>query len=124
MVAGCGDDPEEAEVKQVLTDQLEFLRAEDIEGVLSTMHPESPQYAATRSLLEQVFELYELDHELESIEVVEMSEKEAKIRAVQVTYRVDGPELSDTKVTAIHTMRKTDGGWKLYNSETESSETL
>lgn len=124
MLAGCGSDPEEEAVKQVLSDQLDFLRNEDLEGVMSTMHPESPVYSQTRAIVEQVFELYDLEYDLESVEVVEMSDNQAKLRAVQVTRKVSGPELADTRVTAIHTIRKTGSGWKLYESQTESSETL
>lgn len=123
-LAGCGSNPEEEAAQQVLTDQLEFLRNEDLEGVMSTMHPESPAYSQTRVVVEQVFELYDLEYNLETVEVVEMSENQAKLRAVQVTRRVSGPELADTRVTAIHTIRKTGSGWKLYESQTESSEAL
>lgn len=123
-LAGCGSDPEQEAAKQVLTDQLEFLRNEDLDGVMSTMHPESPQYAQTRAIVEQVFALYDLEYDLESVEVVEMSQNQAKLRAVQVTRKINGPELADTRVTAIHTVRKTGDGWKLYESQTESSETL
>jgi hypothetical protein len=124
VAAGCGDDPEEAAVKQVLEDQIEFLRSEDLEGAMSTMHPESPIYSETRTVLEQVFDLYELEYELEEVEIVEMGDSQAKIRAVQVTRRVNGPELEDARVTAIHTIRMTDDGWKLYDSVAESSEPL
>lgn len=121
---GCGSDPEEEAVKQVLIDQVDFLQEENLEGALSTMHPESPQYSSSRAVMEQVFELYELEYEIEEIEVLEVTGNEAKIRAVQVTRRIEGPELADKRVVAVHTLRKTEGGWKLYESEHESSETL
>jgi len=122
--AGCGGDPEEGAVKQVLKDQIEYLQNEDVEGVMSTMHPESPQYSQTRAVVEQVFEVYDLDYELDSVEVMELEGNQAKLRAVQVTRKVNGPEFTDTRVTAIHTIRKTGNGWKLYESQTESTEAL
>lgn len=122
--AGCGSDVDEEELKQVIYDQLEYLEAEDFEKTMATLHPESPQYASMRDTLGPVFETFDLDYEIESIEVVEKSDIEAKLRVVQVTRKVAGPELSDARVTAIHTLRKTDGGWKLYDSVAEATEQL
>jgi ketosteroid isomerase-like protein len=124
LVTGCGSDVDDEELEQVLRDQLAFLEAEDLEGALSTIHPESPQLAPMRNIMGQVFAEFDLDYEIESIEVVEKSDIEAKLKVVQVTRKVEGPELSDTRVTAIHTLRKTDGGWKLYDSVHESTEAL
>lgn len=124
--AGCGgaDEDSEAEALALLHRQLELLEEENIGGFLATLHPDSPRYADTRAAIEPVFELYELDFELESVEVLTIDAGEARLRAVQVTRKVSGPELADTRLTAVHTLRKTSNGWKLYDSAVESTEVL
>lgn len=124
LAPGCGNDPREDAARQVLDDQLAALQNEDLEGVLSTLHPDGPQYSQTRAMVEQVFALYDLEYDLENVELVDMSEEVVTLRVVQVTRRINGPELPDTRVTVVHTFRKDGDRLKLYESRAESSETL
>ena len=125
VATGCGADPEEEAVKQVLEDQVKYLRNEDLEGVMLTIHPESPLYAQTRDQLKIVFEQFDLEYDLDDVEVVEMSDNQAKVRAVRTTRKLSGPEgIKDTRKTELYTLRKSESGWGVYESQTESTENL
>jgi uncharacterized membrane protein len=39
------------------------------------------------------------------------------VKYVQITKKVSGPAFRDNKVTGIHILKKSDGKWKIYNTE-------
>lgn len=127
---GCGTDPDEEAVEQVFQDQLDALRNEDLDAVLATIHPESPEYAATRDNMAKVFELYDLEYDIEKTEVIELEENQAKVRVVRVTRNPgeaspEGATIKDARRTEIYEVRKTQGGWKIYKlAQTEAVEEL
>jgi hypothetical protein len=61
---------------------------------------------------------------LNSIEVIITAGNEAKVRVIQTTRKISGQEFQDNKAFAIHTLRKSNGRWKLLRTDVEKIEGL
>ena len=113
---GCGQkggsSPEE-----VIMKNAEYMEKEDMSGVKSTIDHDSPNYDASLNTIQFLFDNYDLKYTIESIEIIEQSENEAKIKYVQLTTKVNGPAFKDNRYTGIHTLKKKDDGWKIYSTE-------
>ncbi|HRK20625.1 MAG TPA: hypothetical protein PLX06_02375 [Fimbriimonadaceae bacterium] len=110
------------ELKDVLIRQIAAQNREDIEGYLLTIDPSSPVYVPTKTGAKELFEKYDLEVTLDSMEVVDVNETEGKIRMVITTVKKSGPEFMDNRVTALNTMKKVDGKWLTYSTELEKVE--
>ena len=126
LAAGCADRSADKEaVKDVLRANLEALQAEDLDGYLATLDPDSPGYEKMKLICPKIFEIYDLEHEVEKIEVLDISDQEARVRTVQVARRISGPDsYRHNRSTTVHTLKKKDGAWKLTQTEQESMEYL
>ena len=122
LACSTGKVDEEA-LKAVLLNNFKALQEENLEGYLGTLHPESPGYAQMEKLCPRIFEIYDLQHQLIDFRVVEASDKEARIRTVQEARRLSGPEnYRHNRSTTVHTLKKYQGQWKLFQTEQESVE--
>ena len=113
----------DADLKKALEDVLianiEASEAEDLDAALATIDPKSPAYAETRDLLGTMFLAYDIDYEIELINVIEASDTEAYVYTVQTAKKIDGPEFNDGRYKQVHQLRKQeDGSWKVYISYT------
>ena len=126
LAAGCADKSADKEaVKDVLRANLQALQAEDLDGYLATLDPDSPGYEKMKLICPKIFEIYDLEHEVEKIEVLDISDQEARVRTVQVARRISGPDsYRHNRSTTVHTLKKKDGAWKLTQTEQESMEYL
>jgi murein L,D-transpeptidase YcbB/YkuD len=109
-------------VQEVLKAHVNAMNREDLPSFMSYLHPEHEGYLSTQAAARQLFGQYELSTTLEMAEPVVISEGQAKVKFVQVTKKINGPEFRDNRVTGIHTLRKDNGLWKIYS--TESSEVI
>jgi ketosteroid isomerase-like protein len=124
VLAGCGSGRGD-DITSVIYDNLKAYQDENLNAVMATIHEQSPLYADTRTITEQIFNLYDLKYKLESVRVIEESDEEARVRAVQITEKISGPDFRDNKIVAIHVLKKAaDGEWKIYSSEIESIDYL
>ena len=104
------------DIMAALEENLRAADAEDLPAYMATIHEDSDLYGSTESLMENLFELYDLDYEVETVELVSLSGGEAKLRVTQVTRKVSGPAFRDNRVTVLHALRKSGGQWKFYNT--------
>jgi len=114
-----GSSPEE-----VVILNAEYMENEDISGVKSTIDSNNPEYDASLSMINLLFDNYDLNYTIESMEIIEQSENEAKIKYVQLTTKVNGPAFRDNRYTGIHTLTKKDDGWKISSTEQVNIEFL
>ena len=101
-----------------------YMNEENLEGVMTTVHPKSPSYPATESMAKQIFERYDLNYKIENIKVLVQNDKEAKVEFTQVTTKIKGTDFKNNKATGIHTLRKDGGSWKVYSTEMTNVEFL
>ncbi len=121
---------DEAAVLAAVRANMAALEDEDLDGYLATIHEDAPGFGSTRKIVAQLFEDYDLAYELEKLELVEdegdeaPAPGEAKVSFVQVTRKIKGGEFRDNRVTGVHTLKTSDGAWKLLATEVQNIEYL
>jgi ketosteroid isomerase-like protein len=118
--------PEEEIIKEKVMDvirkNLAATQAEDVEGVLATIHEDSPQLSSTREGMEYVFKNFDMAYELEDAKFISITNEEVKVIYQQTTKAVKGTGFKNTRTIGIHTLRKSkDGSWKIYKTDFVSS---
>ncbi len=119
VTSSSSDDP-----IATMRQNLDAAANEDLDAYMATLDPRGPLYNATETMMREVFANYDLKYELTDIKVVEKTDSEVKVQATQVTRKVRGPAFRDNKLVAVHTLRRTNGVWLLYDSEIKSIEYL
>jgi hypothetical protein len=101
-----------------------YLSIEDLNGVMWTIHEDSPGWADTRSMTQMMFEEFSLSYDIIESELQSIDANTAKIRVVQITRKISGEQpFRDNRLEAIHTLKKSeDGNWKIYGSEVQDVE--
>ena len=108
--------PEDEELFEVLETNVATMGDEDMTAHMETLHSESPGYAETEQVIEDMA-AYTLDVELFDMEVEEKSEEEARVFYKQTSIKLDGPTYENNEVTGVHVMRPEDGEWKIFTTE-------
>ncbi|WP_017717977.1 hypothetical protein [Kamptonema formosum] len=111
-------------IKAAVYENLRALQREDLEGYLATIDPGSPVFEVTKALTQNLFNDYDLKYELNSLEVINIAGSEAKVRVTQTTIKIAGPDFRNNRAAVIHTLRKTNGRWKLFRTDVEKIESL
>ncbi len=115
---------EEGIIKSVINTNIESAENENIEEYMETIHPDSPAYEETRQTMEYLFDTYDLSYDLKDIDVIEITDQMVKVRIVQITKKVSGPEFEDNELTAVHTLKKYNDGWRFWSTDIEKIEYL
>jgi uncharacterized protein YchJ len=102
----------------------DFMNQEDFDGVMSTIHPQSPSYEMTEKLVKKIFEVYDLNYKIEKIKVLEQNDKEAKVEFIQITTKLKGPDFKNNKTTGVHTLKMDGDSWKIFSTEVQDLEFL
>jgi len=123
-VFACSSKKEYKTPESLINANAEYMNEEDLEGVMTTVHPKSPNYAATEAMAKQIFDRYDLNYKIENIKVLEENDKEAKVEFSQVTTKIKGKDFKNNKVTGIHTLKKDSDSWKVYSTEIVNVEFL
>ncbi|MFZ2324450.1 MAG: hypothetical protein WAV89_12240 [Ignavibacteriaceae bacterium] len=117
LVVSCSSKKDYLTPEDTINANAEYLNKEDLDGAMSTIHPESPDYEGTKELTEKILERYDLSYKIEDIKVIEENDNEAKVRFTQVVKKIKGPEFKDNRTTGIHTLKKDGDSWKIYSTE-------
>jgi len=118
IVKQANIDPEVAkEIIGVIKENLDASNDENVEGVLATIHPESPQLKSTKEGMEFVFNSYDLEFIIEDIDVVEIDGDSAKVYYTQFTANTGPQQFADNRTAGFHFMKKSNGKWKIYKTE-------
>lgn len=120
----CSSEKEYKTPEELLKANTAYMNEEDLEAVMTTVHPKSPSYSATEAMAKQIFERYDLNYKIENIKVLEQNDKEAKVEFTQVTTKLKGKDFKNNKATGIHTLRKDGNSWKVYSTEMTNVEFL
>jgi len=124
VVFACSSKKEYKTPESLINANAEYMNEEDLEGVMTTVHPKSPNYAATEAMAKQIFDRYDLNYKIENIKVLEGNDKEAKVEFTQVTTKIKGKDFKNNKATGIHTLKKDGDSWKVYSTEMVNVEFL
>lgn len=124
LIANVKPTETDDEITSVIYKNLNAAENKDIQSYMATIHEQSEVYAPTKQAMQQMFDTYDLKCELKDVKVIEKSDQEAKVEYVQITKKLNGPAFRNNKLTGIHILKKSDGKWKIYNSETKNIEYL
>lgn len=117
---GCEKAPPPPDNKayfQVIEDNVQALNNRDVDAVMATVHPESPTFAVTRDLVNQMLSSLELKFSVSDLMLVTSTPEEAQVTFVQKTEKVGGTgQFQDNIVRGIHTLRLDHGKWKIYRT--------
>ena len=124
VVLACSSKKEYETPESLIEANTTYMNAEDLEGVMTTVHPKSPSYDGTEAMAKQIFERYDLNFKIENIKVLEQNDNEAKVQFTQLTTKIKGVDFKNNKATGIHTLRKDGDSWKVYSTEMVNVEFL
>jgi hypothetical protein len=116
-------DPPDA-ITSVVYENIAAHNAEDVDRYIATMHPQSPDYAELRQVLEEMYSAFDLQSTLSDVELLEASTRGARVSFVLVTRKIHGPDFRDNRVQGVFVLRKQDGEWRLQDQEIASIEYL
>jgi len=126
-VSGCQRAPkvDREAALEVVRRNAQFMQEEKIDEMMKTIHPQSPVFAGTRTAMENLAKKFDLKCELSGLEVVSASEDEIRVRFAQKTEKIKGDgEFPTTRLVGIHTLKKDGDAWKIFATETISTEVL
>ena len=99
----------------VIKKNMAATEAEDIKGVLATLHEDNPQLKSTKNGMNFVFKNYNLRFTLLETEAISIAKDEVQIYYKQ---RTEGHNFESRETSGIHVLRKSkDGKWKIYKTE-------
>ena len=112
-------------VTAVIYENLEATQAEDIDGILKTIHYDETKKSPTVNGMKYIFENYDLEYKLENVQFLSITEDEAKVLYQQTTRAISGQGFMNTRTVGIHTVKKSkDGKWRIYKTENISTNPL
>lgn len=116
ITIGCGKKSYETP-EELVNANIKYMNEEDLDAVMTTVHPDSPSYPATEAMAKQIFDRYDLNFKIENIKLIEENETEAKVEFTQLTTKNKGPEFHNNRIVGIHTLKKDGNSWKVYSTE-------
>lgn len=131
LITGCSGtkpatDVDRAAVYEVVEQNAYYLAVENLDGVMWTIHEDSPGRVENKALTQSMFDLFDLSYSIVDWEINSISSETAKIRIVQVTRKKAGAEpFRDNQIEAVHTLKKNaEGQWKIYSTDVGEIEYL
>ena len=114
----------EHELVRLLKENTLAMENEDLEKALSIVDKNWYQYEANKLFTQQMFNLYDLDYEVEKIEILEQSPTTAKVSFTHVVKKISGAEFFDQRSNTLLHFNKIDGEWKMIDREIVNTEFL
>jgi hypothetical protein len=108
----------------VVRAQSEALNREDMKAAADAIHPSSPGFQQTKDITAKLFSIYDLRYTLKNIKLESETADTAKVRFSQITKKISGPAFRNNRIDGIHILKKDDGRWKIYDTQTIKIEFL
>ncbi len=108
----------------VVQENIRAMNDRDLDKAMATIDDQSPSYEQTKQVAKRLFEMYDLKYALDSVKVIMKTDDEARVECIQTTTKVRGPAFRDNKIYFVHTLRKSDGTWKIYYSKVKKIDYL
>jgi hypothetical protein len=103
---------------------VRLMQERKIDEMMETIHPQSPAFAETRVVMEDLAKKFELKCELTRLDVVGSKRDEMRVRFEQITEMRGEGGMSRTRVAGTHSLRKDDGKWKIIDTKVLRTEML
>ncbi len=115
-VSGCKSAAEK-DIPALVNKQIEALNSENIEGYLSTVEPNTPNYETSRTVMQHLFKLYDLEYTMNSFSIKRIEDQEAEVEMTVTVRRISGPAFQDSKSNFSNILKKTPDGWKFSSTK-------
>lgn len=102
-------------LRKVMEDNCKANESEKIEEALATIHPDSPNFAATRQLTEKLFEALDLKYELKSFAYIGSDDTYAVGRAKVRASSADPVKFKNNVSDLMIVFRKDKDDWKIWS---------
>lgn len=129
VLAPCGcqritEADQQAALANIKANVAAMQRA-DVAAVLATIHPESPAYLNTPELIGNIVQKYKLTYQLEEAAIEQVTTDGIRVRFVQVTKKVEGPDdFPDNRVEGMHLLKRDGKAWKIWFTQVRQARTL
>jgi hypothetical protein len=115
-----GPTPTVEDVRVVVYENLDAANREDIERYMDTIHPRAAGRGISRSTMQDLFDKYDLYYSISDLQVLEVTDKEARVSFALTTRKINGPSFQDNWISLVMTLRLDGGGWKIYDQEVKN----
>ncbi len=112
MQAIAGTD---AQLKELVTAHLALSTVEDIEGIMNTLHSQSPTYASQKDNLEEIAKVYNFDFELLNFSFIGEDKDYAYARFKFLLKEVSGFQFKDNERDTLGIFKKEGEQWKFWS---------
>jgi hypothetical protein len=119
FVYGCSSDKgkDEQEIKDVIYKNIQAGNNEDVAAYMSTIDKENKNYGRMEEMMNKIYSTYDLSYQVKDLKIIELKDNEAKVQFVQITKKIKGPTFRDNRILGIYTFHKTNGEWKIYDTQ-------
>jgi len=126
LFAGCGTErsKEEQAIKDVINKNIAAGNDEDVNAYMETIDKENRNYDRMQDMMNTIYSTYDLNYQVRDVKILELKDNEAKVQFVQITKKIKGPTFRNNRIIGIHTMHKTNGEWKIYDTQITKMEYL
>ncbi|MBE6752926.1 MAG: hypothetical protein E7559_00995 [Ruminococcaceae bacterium] len=119
---------DEMAIADLLVSNCDAFNAEDIEGYMAAVYPESKAYASTKEDAEMVFEKYNLVTVIDHLTIDSIKGDTAQVTVRQTMRRREGDEegksFTASESTLAHTVQLIDGRWFITGTVVEKRREL
>jgi hypothetical protein len=115
--AGAADDKLAASLRVVAEENVRAYEAEDVDGVLRTMHTRSPEYDPTRAALPEQFKEQDLTVKLVDFRYMGHDDEFAIARVKTMVAGTPGSGFQDNVTDSVLLFHREGGLWKLWSDE-------
>ncbi len=119
------DDADRQAAIECVRANLAAMEKGDLAAAMATVHPLSPSYAQAMEQTQAIFANYKVAFTLEKAEVVESSPEGIRVKFVQLTKKLEGPDtFPDHRSEGIHLLRRDGEKWKIWSTQITQARTL
>ncbi len=106
----------EANIKTFVADNVMYTESEDLLGALSAMDETAQNLEASAAMMKQIFTLFKLDYELNSVSVQDVKNDSATAVVDMTVKKTEGPDFKNNRSITHYQLHKINGSWKISGS--------
>ncbi|MCB9286578.1 MAG: hypothetical protein H6560_04610 [Lewinellaceae bacterium] len=109
---------------QLVRENIQAMEDEDLDKAMSIMSENMKGVEGNRIFTQQMFDVYDLDYEIEKINVIEQAENKAQIELAYTIKKINGAEFYDQRNRVLLHFIKENNEWKVIRRDIKNIEYL
>lgn len=94
-----------------------YMQKEDIEGLITTLDPNTLDIAQTEANYKQQNADYDLNYKLENLELISLEKETASVKVTLLTTKIAGPDFDNNRTYQNTFLNKVNGEWKISSTQ-------